>query len=78
VIGEVAAGAGVVNPGMPVVGEVAAGTDGVVNPGIPSVGVELVAGAVAPGMSDEAPGTAFAACCGILIDALASGGGVAG
>ncbi|HMD22868.1 MAG TPA: hypothetical protein VKH61_02135 [Streptosporangiaceae bacterium] len=59
-------------------GEVAAGTDGVVNPGIPSVGAELVAGAVAPGKSDEAPGAVLAACCGILIDALASGGGVAG
>jgi hypothetical protein len=75
VSGVVEAGTVDVKPGMPVVGAVEAGC---VNPGIASVGAELVAGAVAPGMSDEAPGTALAACCGILIDALASGGGVAG
>jgi hypothetical protein len=68
---------------MPVVGAVAAGTDGV-NPGIPSAGEELVVGAVAPGISDVAPGSAEPApgtagvVCGILIEALANGGGVAG
>jgi hypothetical protein len=77
---DVAAGAGVVSPGMPRPDvDVAAGA-GDVRPGIPSPGVALVAGVVGdtnPGSSDE-PVVGAAACCGILIDALASGGGVAG
>jgi hypothetical protein len=82
-LGEaVVAGAGVVNPGRPSPGvEVAAGA-GVVNPGRPSPGVEVAAGAgdAKPGSSDEPPGSVEldAGVCGILIEALASGGGVAG
>jgi hypothetical protein len=63
--------------------DVAAGA-GDVRPGIPSPGVALVAGEVGdakPGSSDVAPGCAepvAVVACGILIDALASGGGVAG